>query len=179
MPDFNSPLYTQIVKGLATGMFQTAWASEAEEAGISLAQERIEALAPETPDYANLHAAYVVGMLESANRLPLASIYAQACVADGVNYEDVCRAGRDEFDDTDKTDALMAHAQDFGFCLGMMATGTGVSWYDNHERFLLTDGLNPPRPMVVPLTEFHIDPLPRARGRELPIPNIGPELGMG
>ena len=179
MADFNSPLYTQIVKGLANGIFQTAWASEAEEAGISLSQKRIEDVAPETPDYANLHAAYVVGKLESSNGLPLASIYSQACAADGVNYEEVCRAGRDELDDIDKADALMGHAEEFGFCLGMMATGTGVSWYDNHERFDLRDGINPPKPMVVPLTEFHIDPLPRARGRELPIPNIGPELGMG
>jgi hypothetical protein len=108
----------------------------------------------------------------------LASIYAQACAADGVNYEDVCRAGRDELDDLARADALTGHAREFGFCLGMMATGQGVSWFDDHEHFLLNDGLNTPRTLKVPLTEFNIEPLPRVRSRDLPEPSTGPTPGL-
>jgi hypothetical protein len=174
MADFNSPLYIEITRGLAAGLFQPEWANAAEAAGHSLSQQKIEEIAPETPDYALHHAAYVIGQVSLAHGLPLASIYAQACAADGVKYEEVCRAGRDEMDDLEKADALMAHARDFGFNLGMMATGSGVSWFDDHEHFLLNDGLNPPRALKVPLTEFHIDPLPPVRSRDLPEPSAKP-----
>lgn len=84
-------------------------------------------VAPETPDYARLEAAKLLGKLESANGCSFAVIVWNAARADcgtaslGDCPEHGYRCPIDE--------------SNFGHYIAMQALGHGVSWFDDHERF--------------------------------------------
>jgi predicted transcriptional regulator len=161
MSYIDSPLTTIINDAIARSVFVQAWGSAKEEAGITYRGQDLFEVAPPTPEHAKLTAAYLTGLIEGANKLPFASIYAHACAADGLRHEGVCAAARGEFieheDDCHTCEQHLAHARDFGHSLGLMALGSGAGWFDTHKSFRLNDGLNPPRELKVPLIEYHID----------------------
>lgn len=168
MANFHTSLDHTIHAGLARALFVNAWSDREEEAGRTYPGEDLMDVAPETSDEATLHAAYVIGYIEAANKMPLAALYSQACKADGVKYEDVCASFRGEpVAPTDGkkspdayAEALERHTTSFGHNLGMMALGTGVSWFDDHERFEVNHGFGPATKFVVPLTEFSLEDEP-------------------
>lgn len=179
--DFSSPLYCQINDGLSRALFVSAWASAEENAGRTYPGSDLMDVAPETPDYARLHGAYVIGQIEASNRMPLASLFAQACKADNVDFSAGCEAlGRDWDPDSKEMNEALSfeeYARDFGHCLGMMSLGSGVSWFDDHARFEVDDGLNPPREFTVPYTEFYLDEAREpSEVRPLMVPAKSPNL---
>lgn len=111
------------VRGLATSIWGCAWADHVEEHGCyNLSGCEITEHMPEIPEIAYRMAERIMGMIEQANNMHVACLFAAAMQADG------------------KTALEHRHyydriAERFGECLGHMAMGTGVCWFDDHNRF--------------------------------------------
>lgn len=100
----------RIVAGMARALFCTDWAEWREVAGFAHSNS---ALAPPTTrDYENL-AWRLVGKYEQANNCHWSVLLSRAVRADNAFVD--CEA--------------------FGSDLAMMAMGSGVSWFDDHENF--------------------------------------------
>jgi len=110
--------------------------------------QRLEDIAPPTPDYAREWAWRLLGALEEANigrgRSYLSTILAAAqkaeCVAGSCNefghsvrWSPLDAQGRPTF----THDKCEIDARKFGSDIAMMALGTGVSWFDDHAQFEL------------------------------------------
>lgn len=116
-------LTTQVATSLARVLWTLHWADWAEEQGVKFpAQTELTDAAPDTPpEYLNI-AFYAIGHLEAANRNSLLMLVREAAKADGKSLDNMgCFS--DEF------------LHDFGSCLAFMMSGTGVSWFDDHEPF--------------------------------------------
>lgn len=109
-----------IVEGCASILWAMAWADHAYETGCySLSGCEITEHMPPIPDEAYLHAAKIVGMYEQASGLDIHALLWACLTADGIDAEE-------EWED---------YAERFGQCLAFMATGTGVSWFDDHAKY--------------------------------------------
>lgn len=87
--------------------------------------------APETSPAALECARKAAESIERLNGTSLEALFAQATEA--------CKAGR-------RCQKRTHTPEGFGSALGFILTGTGVSWYDDHEEF----------PLKIPSVEFHI-----------------------
>jgi hypothetical protein len=111
-----------ILNGIAVVIWGENWARHAEEHGCrDLSGKEILEEMPELPDEAFLVAAKILGHIEQANQKSVHVLLDEAARADG-------RHGRK---------IPYKYATEFGSDLGMMAMGTGVSWFDDHEEFPL------------------------------------------
>jgi len=108
-----------IIENMAAMLWAMAWADHADEHRCcSLSGVDIMQVMPEVPDEAVALAKKLVKGIEKANELPLEVIFAFACKADGIQMSEKV-------------------AEEFGGDLGHMAIGSGVSWFDDHEKFPL------------------------------------------
>ena len=140
-------------------MFLVAWSQKEAEAGRTHSQRNIAEIAPGTTDEARFHAAAYIGSFETANGMSIEAIYAQACTADKIEHSEVIEVYRN--DQCEEKPEVARHPEEFGHSLGMMALGTGVTWWDDHERFQLNDGMKL-KNLNFPMTEFYLEPeLPR------------------
>ena len=96
-------------------------------------------IAPPVSDDARLFAAELAGQIKALNKKSLLFLARDAATADGFDPDD----GFEEI----PTRRGCSYLEDFGHCLAMQALGHGVSWFDDHEEFLLT----------VPHVEFYPD----------------------
>jgi len=78
---------------------------------------------PPTPKGALMDAGRVVGMVEERTGLQIDACWARALKRDGRDWEQL-----NEFDKEESK-------EEFGYCVAMMALGTGVSWMDDHEEW--------------------------------------------
>ncbi len=107
---------------LTRAMFTLAYATFVEEHGwedkMPGPGEDWSDYTPEAPASAYEAAERVIARIEKMNRADITAILLTAASHEGglVNED---------------------YADEFGFCLGMMVMGTGVSWFDNHETFKL------------------------------------------
>ena len=118
-------------------------------------------VAPPTPEYARLSAAMLLGRLEERNGVSLPVIVNAAKEADcatGACNEFSARKGATAHPDcTYPHDKCEIDIREFASDIVMMALGTGVSWFDDHEEFSLpTDQYYPKRQrtFTVPAIEF-------------------------
>jgi hypothetical protein len=108
-----------IIEGMAAMLWALAWADHADEHRCcNLSGQDIMKVMPKVPSEAVVLAEKLVGGIEKVNKMPLDVIFAFACKADGIQM-------------SRKT------AEEFGGDLGHMAIGSGVSWFDDHEKFPL------------------------------------------
>ena len=125
----------QIREGIARAIFVLAWADTEESegrGGMGWAGQDLMNLAPDTSPEAYAKADQIIQQIQQANGKSVTDLFHEAMAADG--YSD------GEYD--------YFQANRFGHALGMMALGTGVSWFDDHERF----------PLKVPHNEFDVAP---------------------
>lgn len=125
----------QIREGIARAIFVLAWADSEESegrGGMGWAGQDLMNLAPDTSPEALAKADQIIQQIQQANGKTVTDLFHEAMTADGYGEGDY-----DYFE-----------ANRFGHALGMMALGTGVSWFDDHERF----------PLKVPHNEFYIEP---------------------
>lgn len=122
----HSYLEDNIIESLARTLFVSRWTEREEmKAEFFNGSRDFDKLAPETTPDARMMAARIVGMLEHAN-----------CVSVVVLFDRARRANMLEgLPDPDPFK--------FGSDLGFMATGDGVSWFDDNAEF----------EMVVPYVE--------------------------
>lgn len=110
------------INGMATIFWADAWADHCEERGCTnLSGCEITACMPEIPELAYRLAHRVAGRIEVRAKHGLASLFALACKADGIDDADIDYHG--------------ALAERFGQCLAYKTMGAGVSWFDDHESF--------------------------------------------
>jgi hypothetical protein len=133
-----------IVKAMAKAIHVSAWASLCEEEEGKDLQPRAWAQqdwmdhSPEVTEDAERAAWVLLGKVENMNGW---SIYCMTKMA----------LDSDLSVDGVRTDgASDSYYEDFGHYLAMMALGTGVSWFDDHEKF----------PLKVPHIEFHYGLMP-------------------
>jgi hypothetical protein len=108
-----------ITKGIATILWGGSWADHVEEHQCrNLSGCQIEECMPEIPTEAWIMAGEVLGHVAQANGKNIYQLLSAACKADGVEYPP-----GDEYQER------------FGECLAYMATGAGVSWFDDHATF--------------------------------------------
>lgn len=108
----------EIINGMASALWATAWASNEEEQGRSV-QGEITDLMPPIPDEAAQTAKWLSSRIENDNGVDLL-IVLKNLVASGAT-----RSGWIGADEEAQ--------QTFGHYLAMEALGTGVSWRDDHE----------------------------------------------
>ena len=114
--------------GMARSLHVSAWADSQEEAQVKFpAGADIDKLAPETTPESKYAAAKLIGRYEEINHNSFDNIQNEAAKADGVKTP--------------------FKPFEFGWNLGMMALGSGVGWFDDHEKF----------PLKTPHIEFHLD----------------------
>jgi hypothetical protein len=110
--------------------------------------EDLTETAPPTPDYARIEAAILLGKLEALNKSTLITILHAAVKADlGGDYA-AFHAAIDALEGT--------FASDFGSDIALQAMGSGVSWFDDHEKFVIP---HTGEPLRVPNIEFEYVPL--------------------
>ena len=109
----------EITKGIASVLWGGSWADHVEEHQCSnLSGCEITECMPEIPTEAWIMAGELLGRIVQANGKDIYRLLSAACKADGVAYRP----------DTE-------YQERFGNCLAYMATGAGVSWFDDHEEF--------------------------------------------
>lgn len=124
-----SHLEEEIVKSMARTLFVSAWADYHEERGRTFTGDLMDQ-APPTPAVF-LHAAYyLAGRVEQGNTRSLFFLLRDA---KGADKKRVLLKLEPE-DEKELTDE---YAREFGSDLAMMLMGTGVSWFDDHEKFRL------------------------------------------
>lgn len=130
-----------LAKAAARILFVSAWADYEERMGRNYPGCELTDEAPETPQ-ATVYLAYeLLGGVAVANCASVWSLIEQAKKAD--------RAAGSQIDDAD------AYAERFAECMAFMAMGSGVSWFDDHEKFL---GMFNDRPYSVPGVVVDLDP---------------------
>ncbi|MFK4132200.1 hypothetical protein ACI2KR_07895 [Pseudomonas luteola] len=109
-----------IEKSIARTLYVSTFADLNDEISqpLSMGKDYFD-FAGDTPSTFKLEAARLVGILEQVNGKSINDLYSDAIAADNEN-------------DTPKL------RDDFGHGLAMQSLGTGVSWFDNHERFELS-----------------------------------------
>lgn len=112
----------EFINGMAECFWASAWADHVEEKGCyNLSGCEITEHMPEIPEQAYRAAHRVLGRIEETVELHVASLFAKAWAADGLDPEHVDYHGE--------------LANRFGWCLAYAAMGAGVSWEDDHEGF--------------------------------------------
>jgi hypothetical protein len=141
------PIVGKIRDGLALSLHAQAWADAADEAAQQ-GQERLYPPQAQILDYcgkptaqANYMAAKIIGQLETLNHESIILTLQRASQADGFEIGSYPHASEEE-----------EYAFDFGFALGLMVTGSGASWSDDHAEFEL-------RKQYI---EFYYDEVPAA-----------------
>jgi hypothetical protein len=115
----NTTYYDTIIGGMAAMLWALAWADHADEHRCeNLSGMDIMKVMPAVPDESVTVANDLVKGIEKANNTPLDVIFAVACNADGIQPSEKV-------------------AEKFGGDLAHMAIGSGVSWFDDHEKFPL------------------------------------------
>ena len=104
-----------IIGGMASMLWALAWADHADEHGCSSISGDIMGIMPLVPTEALKQAEKLITGIEKANHAGLDELFLYACQADGAE----------------------ADPEEFGGDLGHMAVGSGVSWFDDHEKFPL------------------------------------------
>lgn len=114
-------------------------------------------IAPPTPLYAKLAAAELLGMIEQANGCDLSEIIYAAFDAERERCKLSVHTGAG-------CTYCTVNVAEFGSACAMMAMGTGVSWFDNHEKFsipatplnvqCMADVVLGTVPFIVPSYEF-------------------------
>lgn len=121
---FNS-IETTIIEAMARTLWGSAWADYQEQVLGRPPRGEILDLAPDTPLEVTLAAYYFAGQLKQANSRNMHFLLRDAFAADlkrPITEHDVLS---DEY------------AREFGSDLAMMLIGSGVSWFDDHEKFEL------------------------------------------
>jgi len=112
-----------ILNGMASTLWGMEWADHVEEHRCAnLSGVEITDVMPEVPIEAYLLAANFIGHIEQANRMNIYALLYKAAKADGQDPYEGDKPGDD-------------YAEEFGSDLGMMALGSGVSWFDDHAQF--------------------------------------------
>ena len=93
----------------------------------------------EPTEQAKFAAAQIIGQLQVLNKESIILTLQRAGQADGVGIGTYPHTSKEE-----------DYAFDFGFALGLMVTGSGSSWFDDHKEFDLDK----------PLIEFYYDEVP-------------------
>lgn len=102
---------TEILEGMARGVFVSAWADKKEEKGQSFSGQDIYKIAPRTPSYAKKWARDLRETILNLNEAPsLTYLYEFA-----------------------KSKGYKKKPEDFGFHLGMQSIGHGVGWHDDAD----------------------------------------------
>lgn len=118
-----------IVEAMARTLFVAAWADYHEERGKTFTGELMNQ-APPTPAVF-LHAAYyLAGRVEQGNTRSLFFLLRDAKGAD--KKRTLLQLTKE-----DEKELTPEFAREFGSDLAMMLMGTGVSWFDDHEKFNL------------------------------------------
>lgn len=108
--------------------------------GRSFAVQKLEDVAPPTPDYAREWAWKLLGALEEINPRwgrNLASICAAAARADHAENEPLAHKMLDRDSSTCVACLTDDGVRAFGSNVALMALGTDVSWFDDHAHFEL------------------------------------------
>lgn len=118
LASFDTSEQCPIIKGMARCLFILEWSDREDEAGRHYPGQALEHVAPPTPREATDAAHNLAGRFEQLNGKSLVCLAGEAAQADGVT-------------------ATGKFCDDFGHYLAMQALGHGVSWFDDHARFLL------------------------------------------
>lgn len=122
-----STIREEILSGMATILWGSAWADHAEEKRCTrLAGEKIENIMPDIPKEAHEHAEQIAAEYEKLNGCTLHDLWLRALTADGQHHPFLDNSGGDT-------------AERFGECLAWMVMGAGVSWFDDHAEFDLKE----------------------------------------
>jgi hypothetical protein len=142
------PIVDKIFDGLALSLHAQAWADAAEGEIRNGSTPRPSPPAAEITSYcgepaeqAKFAAAQIMGQLQVLNKESIILTLQRASRADGFEIGAYPHTSEEE-----------TYAFDFGFSLGLMVTGTGASWYDDHAEFDLDE----------PLVEFYYESVPVA-----------------
>lgn len=115
----------QFITGIAHCLWSMAWADWADQTGAEhTGQCEITDIMPDIPQQAIIQAINIAGLICGANAGP----------GDDYIYRGVSELVQ-KAADADKVDSEEIDHQEFGFDLCMQVLGSGVSWFDNHERF--------------------------------------------
>lgn len=118
---------SEIVEGMAEIFWGDGWATHAEEHRCAnISGEEITEIMPQIPARIYAFCERVMGKIEQANGTNEFALLYAALTADGKNPSELFEKNRDEFDRL---------ANEFGNGLAYMAMGSGVSWFDDHEKF--------------------------------------------
>jgi len=109
---FDSEFTEEFAEGASRAFWVSAWADDQEGRGKRLGGELMHQ-APDTPLSAWVAAGELIALLEVANKVPVEALAERA----------------------DKVDGDCVDATEFGHYMAMMALGSGVSWFDDHEKF--------------------------------------------
>ncbi len=112
-----------IITSIARTLFVTAWIEYKEQMGDSRIVGDFSAEAPPTPPEVLEVGFYVGGLIANLNENSLHMLLREAAVANKMDA--------DAFSDSKELQ------DEFGHSLAMMATGSGVSWFDSHADFPL------------------------------------------
>ena len=116
-----------VIKGIATILWGDSWANHVEEAGcFNLSGCEITSIMPEIPKEVKVLAESLVDQVEQANLCTVTDLLAQAAAADQRRQDQL-------FPEI----IALSYAKRFGNCLAWMTMGAGVSWWDDHEEFML------------------------------------------
>lgn len=142
------PVVGKIFDGLALSLHAQAWADAADEKVRNGSTSRPYPPGAEITDYcgepseqAKFAAAQIIGQLQVLNKESIILTLQRASRADGFEIGAYPHTSEEE-----------DYASDFGFSLGLMVTGSGSSWYDDHAEFNLNN----------PLVEFYYEWAPVA-----------------
>ena len=137
------PIVGKVLSGLALSLHVQAWANAADEMASRDSRKRLYPPQAEILDYcgkpsaqAKFTAAQVLGQIQAMNGESIILTLQRASQADHVEIGAYPHSAEEE-----------KYAFDFGFALGLMVTGSGCSWSDDHEGFDLR----------IPHIEFHYD----------------------
>jgi hypothetical protein len=123
-----------IIEGIARAFFVMAYASASDEGILPEDAPRAGAgddwveVAPESSTEAKTEAEEYGSHLEKLNAALLENLFSIAC-------------------NMDEIEESYSLAWEFGWYLGMQALGSGVSWFDDHEKF----------PIIIPHYEYYED----------------------
>ena len=142
------PIVGKVFDGFALSLHAQAWADAAEETMQSGAKKRPYPPGAEITDccgkpteQAKFAAAQIMGQVQVLNKESIILTLQRASQADGFEIGTYPHTSEEE-----------EYAFDFGFALGLMVTGSGSSWFDDHEEFDLDK----------PLVEFYYESVPVA-----------------
>lgn len=131
-----STIREEILSGMATILWGSAWADHAEEARCTnLSGEEITNIMPDIPKEAHEHAARIAAEYEKLNGVPVEALYERAVEADKREVGAMPYDGLPAREEPGTPEWFEAYAERFGECLAYEAMGAGVSWEDDHAEF--------------------------------------------